>query len=73
MAQKTLRNIVEEDNKLRFFNLIKHNKYDKNTWEFIVEDKRSPYDGLIGYLTDYRYQMTTIRYNNHFFLAFLIL
>ena len=32
MAQKTLRDIVEEDDKLRFFNLIKHNKYDKTTW-----------------------------------------
>ena len=28
MAQKTLRDIVEEDDKLRFFNLIKRNKYD---------------------------------------------
>ena len=72
MTQKTLRDIVKEDNKLRFFNLIKHNKYDKNTWEFIIRDERSPYDGMVGYLTDYRYQMTTFRYNNHFFLVYKI-
>ena len=72
MTQKTLRNIVEEDDKLRFFNLIKHNKYDKNTWEFIIRDKRSAYDGMVGYLTDYHYQLTTIRYYNHFFLVYKI-
>lgn len=72
MTQKTLRDIVKEDNKLRFFNLIKHNKYDKNTWEFIIRDDRSPYDGMVGYLTDYRYQMITLRYNNHFFLVYKI-
>lgn len=72
MTQKTLRDIVKEDNKLRLFNLIKHNKYDKNTWEFIIRDERSPYDGLIGYLTDYRYQITTVRHNNHFFLVYKV-
>ena len=64
---KTLRDIVAEDNKLRFFNLIKNNKYDKNTWEFQILDKRSPYSGMVDYLTNYRYQITTMRYNNHFF------
>lgn len=70
MAQKTLRNIVEEDDKLRLFSLIKHNKYDKNTWEFIITDKRSPYVGVVDYLTNYRYQIITMRYNNHFFLVY---
>ena len=72
MTQKTLRDIVKEDNKLRLFNLIKHNKYDKNTWEFIIRDERSPYDGIVGYLTDYRYQITTVRHNNHFFLVYKV-
>ncbi len=70
MAQKTLRNIVEEDDKLRLFSLIKHNKYDKNTWEFIITDKRSPYVGMVDYLTNYRYQIITMRYNTHFFLVY---
>lgn len=70
MAQKTLRDIVKADDKLRSFNLIKHNKYDKNTWEFQITDDRSPFGGIDGYLTDYRYQITTIRNNNHFFLAY---
>ena len=72
MSQKTLRDIVIEDNKLRLFNLIKHNRYDKNTWEFEIIDQRSPYAGMIGYLSDYRYQMTTLRHNNHFFLIYKI-
>ena len=72
MSQKTLRDIVIEDNKLRLFNLIKHNRYDKNTWEFEIIDQRSPYAGMIGYLSDYRYQMTTLRHNNHFFLIYKV-
>lgn len=72
MSQKTLRDIIKEDDKLRFFNLIKHKKYDKETWEFVIIDERSPYSGVVGYLKDYRYQMTTMRYNNHFFLVYKI-
>lgn len=72
MAQRTLRDIIEGDNKLRFFNLIKHNKYDKNTWEFQIIDERSPYSGSIEYLTEHRYQLSTMRYNNHFFLVYKI-
>lgn len=72
MAQKTLRDIVEEDDKLRFFNLIKRNKYDKTTWEFQIIDKRSPYSGIEDYLTSYRYQITTMRHNNHFFLVYKV-
>ena len=70
MVKKTLRDIVSEDSKLRFFNLIKNNKYDKNTWEFQIIDKRSPYSGMIDYLTNYRYQITTMRQNNHFFIVY---
>ena len=47
MTHKTLRDIVEEDDKLRLFNLIKHYKYDKKSWEFQVIDERSPYSGVI--------------------------
>ena len=72
MAQKTLLDIVKEDNKLRKFNLIKHNKYDKNTWEFYITDERSPYNGCVEYLSEHRYQMTTMRHNNHFFLTYKI-
>lgn len=72
MTSKTLRNLVLEDDKLRLFNLTKYNKYDKNTWEFEIIDERSPYAGMVGYLTDYHYQMTTLRYNNHFFLIYKI-
>lgn len=72
MAQKTLKDIVKEDNKLRKFNLIKHNKYDKNTWEFYITDERSPYSGCVEYLSEHRYQMTTMRHNNHFFLTYKI-
>ena len=72
MAQKTLRDIIKEDNKLRFFKLNKHNKYDRNTWEFVVTDERSPYNGTLDYLTKYQYQMTTMRINNHFFLVYKI-
>lgn len=72
MTSKTLRNLVLEDDKLRLFNLTKYNKYDKNTWEFEIIDNRSPYAGMVGYLTDYRYQMTTMRYNNHFFLIYKV-
>ena len=72
MAQKTLRNIIQTDDKLREFSLIKHNKYDKNTWEFEISDKKSPYSGLYDYLTNYQYQITTIRHDNHFFLAYKI-
>lgn len=70
MTQRTLKNIVDADDKLRKFNLIKHNKYDKNTWEFQITDERSDYGGTTGYLLDHRYQMTTLRYDNHFFLAY---
>ena len=72
MVKKTLRDIVSEDSKLRFFNLIKNNKYDKNTWEFQIIDKRSPYSGMTDYLTKYRYQITTMRQNNHFFIVYKI-
>ena len=72
MAQKTLRDIVIEDDKLRFFNLIKYNKYEKNTWEFQVIDERSPYSGVVDLLSNYRYQITTMRHNNHFFLVYKI-
>lgn len=72
MAQKTLRDIVEEDDKLRLFNLIKHYKYDKKSWEFQVIDERSPYSGVIDNLCNYRYQITTMRYNNHFFLVYKV-
>lgn len=72
MAQKTLRDIVEEDDKLRFFNLIKYNKYDKTTWQFQIIDERSPYSGIEDYLTSYRYQITTMRHNNHFFLVYKV-
>lgn len=72
MAQKTLRDIVKADDKLRLFNLIKNNKYEKSTWEFNILDRRSPYDGMLDYLTNYHYQITTMRDNNHFFLAYKI-
>jgi hypothetical protein len=72
MSKKTLRNIIDEDNKLRKFNLIKHNKYDKSTWEFIITDERSPYGGVIERLSEYRYQITTMRHDNHFFLTYKI-
>lgn len=72
MTQKTIRDIVKEDDKLRFFNLIKHNKYDKTTWEFQIIDERSPYSGIVDYISRYRYQITTMRYNNHFFLVYKI-
>ena len=72
MAQKTLRDIVKEDDKLRLFNLIKHKKYDKSTWEFVITDERSPYAGVIENISDYRYQITTMRHNNHFFLVYKI-
>lgn len=72
MAQKTLRDIVKEDDKLRLFNLIKHNKYEKTTWEFQIIDERSPYSGVIDYLSYYRYQITTMRHNNHFFIVYKI-
>ena len=72
MSQKTLRDIVAEDSKLRLFNLSKYDKYNKTTWEFSITDTRSPYCGFIGYLTDYRYQITTMRHNNHFFLVYKI-
>ena len=72
MAQKTLRDIVKEDDKLRLFNLIKHKKYDKSTWEFLIADERSPYAGVIENISDYRYQITTMRHNNHFFLVYKI-
>lgn len=72
MAQKTIRDIVNEDDKLRLFNLIKHYKYDKNTWEFQIIDERSPYSGVVDYLSNYRYQITTMRHNNHFFLVYKI-
>lgn len=72
MVQKTLRDIVEEDDKLRLFNLIKHYKYDKKSWEFQVIDERSPYSGVIDNLYNYRYQITTMRYNNHFFLVYKV-
>lgn len=72
MSKKTLRDIINEDNKLRKFNIIKHNKYDKNTWEFIIVDERSPYGGVIECLKDYRYQITTMRHDNHFFIVYKI-
>lgn len=72
MAQKTLRDIIQADDKYRFFNLIKHNKYDKGTWQFCVLDRRSPYDGMIDYLSNYHYQIVTMRDNNHFFLVYKI-
>ena len=72
MAQKTLKDIVKEDDKLRSFSLIKHKKYDKNTWEFLITDERSPYGGSIEYLTEHRYQITTMRHNNHFFLVYKV-
>ena len=72
MAQKTLKDIVEEDEKLRKFNLIKHNRYDKSTWEFVITDERSPYGGVVEYLSDHRCQITTMRNNNHFFLVYKI-
>ena len=72
MGQKTLRDIVAEDDKLRFFTLKKHNRFEKTTWEFNITDERSPYAGLIDNLTKYRYQITTMRINNHFFLVYKI-
>ena len=72
MAQKTLKDIVEEDDKLRKFNLIKHNRYDKSTWEFVITDERSPYGGVVEYLSDHRCQITTMRNNNHFFLVYKV-
>lgn len=70
MEKKALRDIIKEDNRLKEFDLIKHNKYDRNTWEFFIKDEKSPYSGIMDYLTKYYYQMTTMRYDNHFFLAY---
>ena len=72
MAKKTIRDIIKESDKLREFNLIKHNKYDKTTWEFIITDNKSPISGVLDSLTNYRYQITTMRYDNHFFLTYKI-
>lgn len=68
--QKTLKDIIEESDKLKKFNLIKYNKYDKNTWVFQIIDEKSPYGGYENYLTDYHYQITTMRYDDHFFLTY---
>lgn len=70
MGQKTLRDIIEADDRLRKFNLIKNSKYDKSTWKFQIVDERSPYSGYEEFLLNYRYQISTMRYDNHFFLAY---
>lgn len=70
MKQKTLKDIVEEDDKLRKFNIIKKDKYDKRTWEFQIVDERSPYGGTTGLMLDHWYQITTIRHDNHFFMVY---
>ena len=72
MGQKTLRDIIKEDEKLRTFNLIKKDKYDKSTWEFIITDERSPYSGVVDLMREYRYQTITMRHNDHFFLVYKI-
>ena len=70
MGQRTLRDIIEADDRLRKFNLIKNTKYDKSTWKFQIVDERSPYGGYEEFLMNYRYQISTMRYDNHFFLAY---
>ena len=70
MKQKTLRDIVEEHNKFRKFNIIKPKKYDRRTWEFQIVDERSPYGGTVGKLEEYRHQITTIRHDDHFFTVY---
>jgi hypothetical protein len=70
MSSKTLKDIIKEDDKLHLFKLIKYDKYDKNTWEFQITDEKSPYGGIVDYLTNYRYLITTMRHNNHFFLVY---
>lgn len=72
MSKKTIKDIIKEDNRFKKFNLIKHNKYDKSTWEFQIVDETSQYGGMVGRLMDYRYQITTMRYDNHFFMAYKI-
>ena len=72
MKQKSLRTIIKESDKLREFNLIKKNKYDKNTWEFEVTDERSPYGGVTGLLLNHYYQINTMRFDDHFFIVYKI-
>ena len=50
MGQRTLRDIIEADDRLRKFNLIKNTKYDKSTWKFQIVDERSPYGGYEEFL-----------------------
>ena len=61
MGQRTLRDIIEADDRLRKFNLIKNTKYDKSTWKFQIVDERSPYGGYEEFLqvTDTYYANTS--------------
>ena len=70
--KKTIKDIVEECNDLYLIKINKQNKRDKNTWTFTIIDKTSNLCGLSDKLSNYTYQIVTLRRGNHFFLAYKI-
>lgn len=68
--KKSLKEVISKYNNIHFFSLEKPNKIDRKTWKFTITDKTSEYAGLSGCMSEYNYQIVTLRRDNYFFLAY---
>lgn len=68
----SIKDIVNDNEDLHFIKINKPNKRDKNTWTFNVIDDTSELSGLYDYLSNYKFQVVTLRRGNHYFLSYKI-
>lgn len=70
--KKTIKDIINENEDLHFIQINKINKRDKKTWSFTITDSTSEYSGLHDKLSNYKFQIVTLRRGNHYFLSYKI-
>lgn len=70
--KKTIKDIINESEDLHFIKIYKPNKRDRSTWTFTVIDSTSDIAGISDYLSNYKFQIVTLRRGNHYFLSYKI-
>lgn len=70
--KKTIKDIVIENADLHLIKITKPNKTDRSGWTFKVIDQTSDLYGVSDLLSNYNYQIVTLRRGTHYFLAYKI-
>lgn len=70
--RQTIKDIINEYDELHFATITKPDKFDKSSWIIEVNDNTSKLCGINEPISNYQFQIVTLRRNNHFFISYKI-